>query len=578
MKTKLTYLLVFLIGGAAGWVVFTKSGGGPAHSSGPGAPAGEVRRIKFYQSPMHPWIKSDKPGRCTICGMELTPVYEGETGVEAADGTVLLGTNSIQVLHVASTGVKRVPVVRSIRLSGTIDDNDLKHRFISAYVDGRIEKLGVNFVGQEVKPGQLLAALYSPALLGAEREYAALAKSHVQSPFDSVQPLLVSARQRLHQMGLAPEQIDALPRKSPSEITSELLAPAAGTVVSKRVYEGQYVKEGEVLFEIADFSTMWVQLDAYETDLEWIRVGQDAEITTPSLAGHVVRGRVTFVDPNFDSMTRSTRVRIEVENPLITTNGTARRLLQHRVTATAAIHSESEALSVPRTAVLRGGREPVAYVDHGAGGYERRVIKTGRFGDDRVEVLEGLSEGERVVIHGNLLIDAQAQLNTGASEVPPVAVMQPAADPRSVAAITDFIKFAGRLSEALASDSLESFRGEVSHFDRMAAPLKAMPEISEAMRTNLSRIEGPPAASDLASMESARGWFVRFSASAVELARLAKAGGPGSGVHLFECPMTDRAIPGGPKRAVWLQVGAAIRNPYFGAQMLDCGTELKERP
>jgi Cu(I)/Ag(I) efflux system membrane fusion protein len=129
-----------------------------------GATNSTARKVLYYQSAMHPWIKSDKPGRCTICGMELAPVYEGEKGFEAGEGIVTLSSNSIQVINVQSEPVQRRPLRRTFRFAGTIDDNDATHRFVSAYLDGRIDKLYVNFVGAEVVAGEPLATLYSPAL------------------------------------------------------------------------------------------------------------------------------------------------------------------------------------------------------------------------------------------------------------------------------------------------------------------------------------------------------------------------------------------------------------------------------
>jgi Cu(I)/Ag(I) efflux system membrane fusion protein len=572
MKPRLIHLLSFLLGGAVVWTAIALRHRPDAGNSGPPS-AGPARLIRFYQSPMHPWIRSDKPGRCTICGMELVPVYEGEAGIESSASLVTLGTNSIQVLHVASEAVRRGPMVRTLRLSGTIDDNDQRHRLVSATVDARIERLGVNALGQDVSAGQVLAVIYSPALLAAEREYAALSRQASAHAGDGTghASLLSAARQRLLQMGLLPDQIEGLAAKEPDAIASEIRTPAAGTVVAKRVYEGQYVKEGESLFELADFSTMWVQLDAYETDLPWIRPGQKVEVRTPSVPGRTFTGTVEFVDPNLDPMTHSTRVRVVLANPVESTDGTARRVLGHRLTASAGIRSEAEVLSVPRSAVLRAGGEPVAYVDRGSGAFERRTLRMGRVGDERIEVLDGLAAGERVVIQGAFLIDSQAQLNAGSAE-PAGMTNAPAAkgpEPVAAPALDGFLRFAGGLSEALASDDLGAFRREVGHFEHRVEPVR--PSTGQGGLI-------APAAADLASLETARRWFVRFNESAVGIAKAARPGGRGADVRLFECPMTDRALPGGPKKAVWLQLKPATRNPYFGAAMIDCGNELKETP
>ena len=365
MKTFLTILITALLAAGATWFTLEKT----ARSSAQPPPAAE-RKPLFYQSAMHPWIKSDKPGRCTICGMELTPVYEGEKGFDESggDNIVALTQNQIQVLHVQTAEAKTRPLVRTLRVAGTIDDNAMRHRILSAYVDGRIDKLHVNFIGAEVTEGQPLAEFYSPTLLQAEREYRQLGGE-----------LRKNTGLRLRQMGLTPGQIEALDQKPADTLTSQILSPISGTVVSQAVYEGQYVATGQQLFEIADFSTMWFMFRAYEQDMPWIKTGLIVKVTTPSIPDKEFTGKITFIDPNFEEATRSTKVRVELANPLV--NG--RRELLHRLYADGMIELEAPAvLTVPRSAVIQTGPKSVVYIDQGGGAYEHAVVKTGRRGDD----------------------------------------------------------------------------------------------------------------------------------------------------------------------------------------------------
>ena len=232
-------------------------------------PASE-RKVLFYQSPMHPWIKSDKPGNCTICGMKLVPVYEGDAAVGASGGVVVkLSALSASVTHVETAPVVRQPLRRVIRVAGQINDDDSTHRRLSAYVDARVDKLFVNYVGAEVVAGQPLASLYSRDLLVARSEYKEALKRPASPERES---LLAASRQRLRRMGLTAEQIEKLPSQTGD--TFDIVAPISGTVVERKVYEGQYIKEGDVLFEIGDFSKMWFVFDAYERDLAWITWGR----------------------------------------------------------------------------------------------------------------------------------------------------------------------------------------------------------------------------------------------------------------------------------------------------------------
>lgn len=559
---------------------------GPATQARSTPPA--ARSIRFYQSPMHPWIKSDRPGRCTICGMELTPVYDGESGLPIDSGTVSLGTNGIQLIHLETTEVAPGPLSRTLRLSGTIDDNDLKHRVISATVAGRIERLWVNVPGQEIRKGEPLVTLYSPALLTAEREYVALAAQpadRTAADPSQLKPLIASARQRLIQMGLTEEQIDALKHKSPTATTSDLLAPADGTVVLKRVYPGQYVGEGERLFETADFSTLWVQLTAYESDLQWLSPGQPARITTPSWPGGVITGKVDYIDPNFDGMTRSTRVRVEVPNPIRDTEAGPRRPLQHRVTAIADLESTRQALTIPRTALLWSGTRPGVYLSLGGGVHERRAVRIGRIGDQTAEVLEGLKAGDRVVTRAAFLIDAQAELQRGGTggDSPEVAAVSDSAKPTPPAAVSAFLELSAEVSEALAADRLDAFQKAIDRFPSVIPALRTWasdpgPKCPAELQAKLVALPDAPEPGASAGLAEARNWFLSHSRVAVSLARWTRQQGWEAGVRTFECPMVDRAIPSGPKRAAWLQRQSVARNPFFGAEMLDCGLELKGQP
>ena len=254
--------------------------------------AASTRRVLFYQSAMHPWVKSDKPGRCTICGMELSPVYEGESGYDADTKLVSLGKQGVTV-----TGIETVPVVkkiirRTIRVAGMVDDDDSAHRRISATAEGRIEKLFVNFVGAEVEAGQPLASLYSPVLRTKLAEYQSFATQPASRDRDQ---LMAGIRERLLRYGMSGPELDAATARGqvPSEL--KILTPITGTVVARNVYEGQYVKEGDMLFEVGDFSKMWFVFDVYERDLPWVKMGAEVEISTPALPRRVMRAPITSI-------------------------------------------------------------------------------------------------------------------------------------------------------------------------------------------------------------------------------------------------------------------------------------------
>jgi Cu(I)/Ag(I) efflux system membrane fusion protein len=395
------FVLVAAVAAGAGYYAarhpLVLSGNTGQAASGTGAPA--ARKIKFYQSPMHPWIKSEQPGKCTICGMNLAPVYEGEAGFASEGNIITLPASTLSVIGVQTAEVRRAPLIRTLRVSGVIDDDESRHRYLASYTDARIQTLFVHTTGVEVTEGQPLAVVYSPDLLTARQEFHALATAAPDSP------LLAPAREKLRRLGLLDGQIDVLATPAEVHRDTEILASKTGTVVqrSATAYEGGYVKAGDMLFAIGDFSKMWFNFDAYEADFPALRAGTRVEVNVASLPSETLSGPITFIDPNLNEMTRTAKVRVVLDN--------ADRRLRHRQTATANVISEAPAvLVVPRSAVLFTQHEPVVYLDQGGGGYEARTVKLGRAGDDAYEVLGGLEEGEKVVAQGALLIDAQAQV------------------------------------------------------------------------------------------------------------------------------------------------------------------------
>jgi Cu(I)/Ag(I) efflux system membrane fusion protein len=513
---------------------------------------------------MHPWIKSDKPGRCTICGMELTPVYPGEKGFDetGGDNIVALTQSQIQVLHVQTEEAKIRPLTRTLRVSGTIDDDATRHRVLSAYVDGRIEKLDVNFIGAEVIAGQPLADLYSPALLQAEREYRQLNGE-----------LKRNTALRLVQMGLTAEQIDSIDTKPAEALVSQILAPISGTVVSQSIYEGQYVSTGTALFEIADFSRMWFQFIAYEQDLSWIKPGLAVHVTTPSVPDKTFEGTITFIDPNFDETTRSTKVRVELDNPLID----GRRLLLHRLYADAEVALEAPAvLTVPRSAVIEAGPEAVVYVDQGGGAYAHTPIRIGLRGDTHVEVLSGLRAGDEVVTNGNLLIDGQAEMNrafmTPAETATPAAAIKELDDDQRNA-IARFLQVADTMAAALAADNLATF-------NEASKPAMAITgEMTGKLRSEAAGLDELDQARHFHGFDDikpARAAFHRFSVAAVAALEPLRKAGQTPAFEIYECGMVDEALSGVPEKARWIQTGGRpLANPFFGASMLQCGKEIR---
>lgn len=514
-------------------------------NTSPDAPPAKDAAV-IYQCPMHPQVKSDKPGKCTICGMQLVPVGGGGASSHGAASTsqLMLPPGAVQAAGIRTATVAKAPLKRTLRVSGMIDDDATRHRIISARLDGRIERLFVNYDGAEVKAGQPLATFYSRDLNARIAEYRALAKS----PGHAAD--LTALRARLKQFDLTDAQIDALPQRGDDELTVEIPAPMSGTVVKRDAYEGMMVKEGDTLFEIGDFSKMWFVFDAYEQDLPWLKAGQAVQVRATAVPGQTLEGKIAFIDPNLDEMKRAAKVRVVLENPFAGDGDARRRLLSHKLFAEGEVALDApETQVIPRSAVVWPGGQPRVFVKTDTDVYQPVAVKLGRVGDDAWELLNGPPAGHEVVVSGGVLLDGQAQL-TGLELAAPLEV---AAD----ATANDYLGAIAGLSRALANDDLDGYR----------KALTALPPAPEV----LGKLPALTAAQDL---KSARLEFLAFNtalASALKEKPELRAG-----VKAYQCPMTNSLGGNAAANGRWLQLaGEAMRNPYFGKAMADCGEEVK---
>lgn len=519
------------------------------------------RKLLFYQSPMHPWIRSDQPGDCTICGMKLVAVYAGSAGKDLGDGTesegvVRLSGRTVKTMEVETSVIGKRPLERLIRVAGRMEDDESAHRRISAYVEGRIDKLFVNYVGAEVSAGEPLASIFSRELLVARGEYLqALERKGLLEKESSI----AGSRQKLRRFGLTLGQIEKMPGQSGD--TFDLVSPISGTVVERKVYEGQYVKEGEGLFEIADFSKMWFVFDVYERDLGWVRMGQEVEVKSPSVPGKVYRAPIAFIDPNVDGETRAAKVRVVLDNPIVDDPGKHRHELLHKVFAEGRIRVKTESvLAVPRSAVLSPGGEARVYLRIGEGEYRARRVILGRVSDAFWEVLGGLKEGDEVVTTGNLLIDGQAQLDDPGSRLGMGGKAEKVLSVVEREGAGRLFVAASVVGGALAADNLAEYQAGV-----------------EELRGALGAVKfGGGEVGVAKDLVEARKEFYLPSLWVAELAlRARKEGEEKWGVKIYECPMAKSAVPSAEtNRGLWVQVKGPIRNPFFGAEMLECGKEI----
>jgi len=530
------------------------------------APASAAEKT-VYQCPMHPWIKSDKPGdKCTICGMDLVAAAPTETAVDP--NLVVLSPASAAVVNVRTSVVRRGALVHTLRVAGVIDDDDTRHTILTARVPGRVEKLFVNYVGAEVTQGQPLATVYSPEMLTAQRQYVERLKGGGAFTVSDRS----AAREKLLDMGLTEEEVAILEHTLEPTAFVTIRSPMSGTVVARHVYEGQQINQDPAeaasrLFEVGDFAKMWFMFDAYESDLAWLRVGQTVSVITPSQPGRVFTAPIDFIDPNLDEMTRTAKVRVVLENP--------DRALLHKLTATGTVAAGApNVLLVPRSAVLRHGGSPVVFVDQGSGKYSARSVQIGRIGDTDAEVIAGLSAGDRVVTEGGLLLDGQAQLahaavggEVAATASAPVVTnaAPPPFDAQSYALLKTLAFAAADAATPLANDDLAGYQKTLP---ALRAALAAFFDgYASAPRTPLGAVrdvlvDGP----DLRAVRRA---YEEFSTALADTAR-EHALPQREHLHVMECPMSPVLGVGR-----WLQRDDKVHNPFFGSAMPFCGDEIK---
>jgi Cu(I)/Ag(I) efflux system membrane fusion protein len=387
-------------------------------SKGDGTAKQDVNSKPLYTCPMHPFIIKDKPGACPICGMTLVrKVAEVQTAgqTQPADmpGKVSLSPTQMVMANVATTEAKEMLLNKEINAVGIVQYDQARQAKVTAWVAGRIDRLHVNTVGSYVSKERPVAEVYSPDLVSAQQEYLLALKSRNQfknSPIQSIsqggEGLVASARQRLKLMGVKDEQIAALVKAGEPNIRLPIYTPLSGIVIDKVVQVGQYVNVGDTLFNIADLSTVWVEVEVYENEFSSIKIGQIVDLFSQSYPGKTFRGKVAFIYPFLDPKTRTVKVRVNIQNPGL------RLKPEMFVNAKVKVQLGSS-IVVPASAVIDTGQRQVVWVEMKPGMFELRNVKVGVRDGDNIQILSGLNAGEKIASSGGYLIDSEAQLKGG---------------------------------------------------------------------------------------------------------------------------------------------------------------------
>ncbi|WP_378178777.1 efflux RND transporter periplasmic adaptor subunit [Aquimarina sp. SS2-1] len=567
MKKNIVYIgVAVLFGLFVGYLIFgskTTEGSSGVHDHTVDTSA------QMWTCSMHPQIMQSEPGDCPICGMDLIPAEMNVDGLMPDQFRMTenaLALANIQTFTVGENGVGS----ETIKLSGKIEQNEKANAVQVAYFGGRIEKLFVNVTGENVKTGELLATIYSPELVAAQQELLtsiALKKS---------QPELYKAvRNKLKLWKLSNNQIDQIEASGIVKENFPVYATVSGTVISKLVEVGDYVKQGQTLYKIADLGSVWASFDAYENQMGLLKEGQKINIKTNAYPGKSFETEIFFIDPVLNSSTRTFGVRAVVQNknsifkPGMFVEGIISNVNQNI----------DPVITVPKSAVLWTGERSIVYVKTNSDRpvFEMREVILGNMNNDSYQIQKGLTNGEEIVANGVFTVDAAAQLqgkksmmNRGKKKdelqssdhsknlslsasfqegfieaLPPYFLLK---DALVASNENDASKFSGQMLTKLE---------DISTVNLQSRELKYI----DAIRKYLEMI----AKKD--TLESQRDLFVKLNEDLHVLIKnidlLSDA------IYIQKCPMAANN-----KGAIWLSKEEEIRNPYFGDQMLTCGSVI----
>lgn len=456
-------LIFFLLGGAViGLIVgnpfglsFLPGGGGePQPAGSETAMAAPTEGESLYQCPMHPEVVDSRPGECPICGMDLMPVrkeapssaereilywyapmdptyirdepglspmgmelvpkYADHAAGAGGSGEVRIDPVQVQNIGVVTSAARTERIARRSNTVGILDFNAEKVTWINTKFEGWLEKVLINYVGQEVRKGEPLFEIYSPELVTTQEEYlraleykASLANSQREGARQQAESLLKSSRERLRYWDISEAQIEALEISRRVERRITVTSPVDGTVaeVMQDALEGMRVRPGMNLYKIADLSTVWVHADVYESDLPWIRKNQPAIVSFRNDPGRVYRGTVLFLYPEVSRETRTLKLCVEMPNP----GGR----LRPGMYADVVIEGPPlpGAVVVPQSAVIRTGERSIIFVGLGDGRFDPREVTLGIHGEgDSIQVLSGIREGEMVVTQAQFMLDSESRI------------------------------------------------------------------------------------------------------------------------------------------------------------------------
>ncbi|MDX1940946.1 MAG: efflux RND transporter periplasmic adaptor subunit [Saprospiraceae bacterium] len=570
MKNIRKYILVGIItlgiGLMLGKWIFSNNNTSQEHTDVIAESSAEV-----WTCSMDPQIRQPNPGKCPICGMDLIPL-ETNQDADLDPNAIRLSASAMHLAQVETSEVQLGQVIKTIRLNGKVVADERQIFTQSAHLPGRIERLMLNFTGESVTKGQVIAKIYSPELITAQEELFQAIKLKATTP-----ALYNAAREKLKYWKLTEDQINTIEQTGKPQETFDIQADVNGIVLEKMVNLGDYLMRGESLFTVANLSKVWILFDAYESDLAWLKKGDRLNFTVNSLPGQTFSGVISFIEPIVNTQTRTASVRVEMANP----GGKLKPEMFATAEIQASLGAKSNQIVIPKSAVLWTGKRSIVYLQDTEATEPtfllREVMLGPALGDSYV-IEQGLEVGDLIVTNGAFSIDAAAQLagkqsmmsvkNDPSKRTSPIAIGKK--EKQSLEPIIEKYlqmkdalvasdagtarSYAADLATAISKVPMKDFRGEAHEYWMAVSPM--LQDLSKKI-------------SESSSLVMMRKHFTPLSDM---ISNVIKVFGPLEAPLFVQfCPMANNN-----KGGYWISAQEQIRNPYYGDEMLTCGKVVAE--
>lgn len=578
MNKNFLYIgIAVIVGLLAGWLLFgntttSLSNNDVSDISNSHDHNGEGANQELWTCSMHPQIMQTEPGDCPICGMDLIPADTGAEGL--ALNEIKMTENAMALANINTSIVGSGSASDTdgmISLSGKIATNEENNTIQSSYFDGRLERLNVNYEGQKVTVGQLLGSIYSPTLVAAQQELITAASLKESQP-----ALYTAVRNKLKNWKLTNAQINTIEASGKVSENFPIYATLSGTVSEVMAREGDYVKQGQPILRVSNLNSVWVEFDAYESQISTIQEGQKIKVVPNAYPDKEFNATISFIDPMLSDASRTVTVRATLKN---TDN-----LFKPGMFVTGQLQgtaiSQNEIISIPASAVLWTGERSLVYIKTNPNQpvFEMREVTIGSRLGDEYTITNGLDNGDEIVTNGAFTVDAAAQLqgkksmmNKGkeADTALPLSQMRMKFPSNFQENFKTVLKAYLKMKDAFVSSDAK----QVSNFSKEALKglnalqLDGLGDMEKAHMKKSTEMLRAIAEND--NLEKQRAHFVLLNENMVPIAL--NVNGISPTLYVQKCPMANNN-----KGAVWLSTERDIRNPYYGAQMLSCGSVIEE--